>query len=134
MDATTSIITTIVSICIVVFGIIAVTGALYGMFVWYPRYRQKRIDALKGSGKQGEATIIRLPNHKLGPPPGRSSVFTMVPIGLQIRVPGIEIYEVDKVFTFPTHALDKLEVGKVVAVWVDPKEPRNLDKIVIDIK
>jgi hypothetical protein len=41
---------------------------------------------------------------------------------------------VDKVFTFPTHALDKLEVGKVIAVWVDPKEPRNLDKIVIDIK
>jgi hypothetical protein len=41
---------------------------------------------------------------------------------------------VDKVFTFPTHALGKLEVGKTVAVWVDPKEPRNLDKIVIDIK
>jgi hypothetical protein len=133
MDTTTSLITTVASICIVLFGILAVAGSLYGMLVWYPRYRQRRIDALKASGRQGEATIIRLPNHKLGPPPRRSSVFTMVPIGLQIRVLGIEPYEVDKVFTVPTHALGSLEVGKVVAVWVDPKEPRNLDKIVIHI-
>jgi hypothetical protein len=133
MDTTTATITAIASICIVVFGIVAVAGSLYGILVWYPRYRQQRMDTLKASGRQGEATIIRLPNHKLGPQPGRSSVFTMVPIGLQIRVLGIEPYEVDKVFTFPTHALDKLEVGKVVAVWIDPKEPRNLDKIVIHI-
>jgi hypothetical protein len=134
MDPTTPMITIVVSICIVVFGIAAVIASLYGILVWYPSYRQKRADTLKTSGRQGEATIIRLPDHKLGPPPGRSSVFTMVLIGLQIHVPGIEPYEVDKVFTFPTHALGKLEVGKVVAVWVDPKEPRNLDKIVIHIK
>lgn len=77
--------------------------------------------------------IIRLPDHELGPLPGRSSVFTMIPIGLEIRVPGIEPYEVDKTFTFPTHALGLLKVGKGVTVWVDPKEPRNLDKIVIDV-
>jgi hypothetical protein len=134
MDTTTSIITIAVSVCIVMFGIAAVAGSLYGILVWYPRYRQKRVDALKASGRQGEGTIIRLPNHKLGPPPGRSSVFTMVPIGLEIRVLGIEPYEVDKVFTFPTHALDKLEVGKVVPVWVDPKSPRDLDKIVIHVE
>ena len=92
------------------------------------------MDDLKSKGKQGEATIIRLPDHKLGPPPGKSPVFTVVTIGLEIRVPGIETYEVDKRFTFPTHALGLLEVGKVVAVWVDPKAPRNLDKIVIDVQ
>lgn len=134
MDPTTSLITTVISICIVLFGIAAVVGSLYGILVWYPRYRQKRVDALKVSGRQGEATIIRLPKHELGPPPGRSSVFTMPPIGLEIHVLGMEPYEVDKVFTFPTHALDKLEVGKAVAVWVDPKEPRNLDKIVIHVE
>ena len=91
-------------------------------------------DAMKASGRQGEATIIGLPDHDLGPQPGRSSVFTIVPIGLEIRVLGLETYQVDKVFTFPTHTLDKLEVGKVVAVWVDPKDPSNHDKIVIDIK
>lgn len=92
------------------------------------------MDDLKSKGKQGEATIIRLPGHKLGPQPGRSSVFTRVTIGLEIRVPGIETYQVDKLFTFPTHALGLLDVGKVVAVWGDPKEPRNLDKIVIHVE
>jgi hypothetical protein len=65
MDTTTSIITVALSICIVVFGIVAVAGSLYGILVWYPRYRQKRVDTLKASGRQGEATIIRLPKHKL---------------------------------------------------------------------
>ena len=134
MDNLTSTITIIASICIGIFAVVAVGGAFYGILVWYPRYRQQRVDALKTTGRQGEATIVRLPDHELGPQPGRSSVFTMVPIGLEIRVLGLETYQVDKVFTFPTHALGLLEVGKVVAVWVDPKEPRNLDKIVIDIK
>ena len=133
MDSTTSLITTITTICVVGFSIVALAASLYGILVWYPRIRQKRVDTLKDSGKQGEATILRLPDHKLGPLPGRSSVFTIVTIGLEIRVPGIETYEVDKVFTFPTHALGRLAIGKVVAVWVDPKEPRNLDKIVIHV-
>jgi hypothetical protein len=105
--------------------------------IWNPglvsRAEKKESGGAQGLGQTGEATIIRLPKHKLGPPPGRSSVFTRVSIGLEIRVIGIETYEVDKVFTFPTHALNKLEEGKVVAMWVDPKEPRNLDKIVIHL-
>jgi hypothetical protein len=133
MDQSLSLLTTIVSVCIVLFGIVAVAASFYGILVWYPRYRQKQVETLKASGRQGQATILRLPRHRLGPPPGRRSVFTMVPIGLEIRVPGIEPYEVDKVFSFPTYALDKLEEGRVVAVWVDPEQPRNLDKIVIHI-
>ena len=134
MDSTTSIITIVASVCTVLFGIVALAASLYGILVWYPRYRQKHVDSLKSKGRQGEATILRLPKHKLGPLPGRSSVVTMVPIGLEIRVLGIETYEVDKTFTFPTHALGLLEEGKVVAVWVDPQQPRNLDKIVIHVK
>lgn len=134
MDTTTSIITIIVGTCAVLFSIAVFAGALYGILVWYPRKRQERVDDLKSKGKQGEATIIRLPDHKLGPPPGKSSVFTIVTIGLEIRVPGIETYEVDKRFTFPTHALGLLKVGKTVAVWIDPKEPHNLDKIVIHVE
>lgn len=133
MDTTTTILTMLISACIIGFAIAAVAGALYGIFIWYPRYRQKRTDALKAAGRQGEATILRLPAHELGPPPGKSSVFTMVPIKLEIRVPGIEPYEVEKTFTFPTHALGLLEEGKVVAVWVDPQAPRDLSRIVIHV-
>jgi hypothetical protein len=133
MDNTTWIITVGASSCIVIFGIAAVAASLYGILVWYPHYRQNRVDALKAAGRQGEATIIRLPHHELRPNPMRRAVFTLVKIGLEIHVPGIDTYEVDKVFTIPTHALNELLVGKTVAVWVDPKEPRNLDKIVIHI-
>ena len=91
------------------------------------------MDELKKTGRQGEATIIRLPDHELGNYPGGRALFTMVKIGLEIRVLGIDTYEVDKTFTIPSHALDRLSKGNVVAVWVDPKEPRNLEKIVIDI-
>jgi len=134
MDTTTSIITISLSICIFTITIVAVVGSIYGILVWYPAYRKKKVDTLKAIGRQGEATIIRLPNHKLEPNRSRRAVFTRVNIGLEIRVPGIETYEVDKVFSIPTQALDLLEVNKVVPTWVDPKEPRNLDKIVIDIR
>ena len=120
-------------ICIGLFGVLAVGGSIYGILVWYPAYRKKKIDALKLSGRQGEATIIRLPDHQLGGYPGRRAVFTLVPIKLEIHVAGFEPYEVDKTFTIPTHALDRLEEGKIVPVWIDPKNPRDLDKIVIDL-
>lgn len=133
MDSTTTFITTVTSVCIVTFAIAAVVGFFYFALVWLPRYQQQKVDGLKAKGKQGDATIIGLPKHKLGPQPGRSSVFTMVPIKLEIRVPGIETYVVDKTFTFPTGSLDLLEEGKIVAVWVDPKAPRDVSKIVIHV-
>jgi hypothetical protein len=134
MDNTTLLITVSLSICIAMFGILAIIGSLYGILVCYPRYPQKKVDALKATGRQGEATIILLPDHELGTYPGRRAVFTRVQIGLEIRVPGIDAYEVDKIFTIPSHVLDRLVKGKFVEVWADPKAPRNLDKIVIDIK
>ena len=133
MDTTTLTITTVLSICVAAFGIAAVVASFYGILVWYPRYRQRKVNALKATGRQGEATIIGLPDHELGPQPGESSVFTLVPIKLEIRVPGIETYQVEKTFTFPSGSLDVLEKGKVVAVWVDPKAPRDLSKIVIHV-
>ena len=103
------------------------------MFVWYPEQRKKRIEALKAAGRKGEATIIGLDERFLRQSSTRRALFQMVPIGLEIRVPGMEPYQVDKVFTIPSSAVRELQVGKVVPVWVDPKEPHNLDKIVIDI-
>ena len=133
MDTATSIITIVTSVCIVLFGVVAVGASLYGILVWYPRYRQRKVNVLKATGRQGEATIIGLPDHELGPQAGESSMFTIVPIKLEIRVPGIDTYQVEKSFTFPTGSLDLLEEGKVVAVWVDPTAPRDLSKIVIHV-
>jgi len=133
MDITT-IITISLSACIALFGIVVVVGGIYAILVWYPAYRQKRVDIRKANGRQGEATIVRLPDYELQPYTTRRAVFTLVNIGLEIRVPGIEPYEIDKVFSVPTQALYLLKKDKVVPVWVDPNEPRDLDNIVIDIK
>jgi hypothetical protein len=134
MDTTTSLITLIGSVCIVLFGIAAVGASLYGILVWFPAQRKKKEDALKATGRQGEATILRVPDHILKPYRSNRSMFTPVSIGLEIRVLGMETYEVDKVFTMPTSALRMLQVGKVVPVWVDPQSPRDLEKIVIDLE
>jgi hypothetical protein len=99
--------------------------------VWYPRYQQKKVNALKASGRQGEATIILLRDHDLGPQPGRSSVFTMVPIGLEIRVLGLEACQVDKTFTFP---IGSARDGQGRPRMGGPESPRNPDKIGIDLK
>ena len=133
MDATTSVIMIAVSICIGLVVMAVIAGSIYGMFVWYPETRKKKIEALKAAGRKGEATIIRLDERTLRNSSTRRALFRMVPIGLEIRVPGIEEYQVDKVFTIPSSAIEELQMGKVVPVWVDPKEPRNVDKIVIDL-
>ena len=133
MDNTMYIITYGVMICIAVFSVAAVAGALYGILVWYPAHRNKRVDALKASGRQGKAVILRIPENINQYHPSRKALYTMVTIRLEIDVPGIDIYQVDKLFTFPTGWLSTLEVGKVVDVWVDPKNPRDLDKIVIHV-
>lgn len=60
MDNTTLLITVSLSICIVVFGALAVVGALYGILVWYPRYQHKKVDSIQASGRQDEAYFRRL--------------------------------------------------------------------------
>jgi hypothetical protein len=131
MDTFASIITFAVGFCIVIFSVAAIAGSLYGILVWYPAYRRKKVDALKATGRQGKATLIRVPESHQS---FRRAVYTMVTIGLEIDVPGVDIYQVDKTFTFPTGSLDLLEEGKEVAVWIDPNNPRDLDKIVINVK
>ena len=133
MDNTMYIITYGVMICIAVFSVAAVAGALYGILIWFPRHRNKRVDSLKASGRQGKAVILRIPENINQYHPSRKALYTMVTIRLEIDVPGIDIYQVDKLFTFPTGWLSTLEVGKVVDVWVDPKNPLDLDKIVIHV-
>jgi hypothetical protein len=110
-----------------------IAGSIYGMFVWYPEQRKRKIEELKASGRKGEATITRLDERTLRHSSTRRALFRMVPISLEIRVSGMEPYQVDKVFTIPSSAVEELQVGKIIPVWVDPQEPRNLDKIVIDL-
>lgn len=133
MDST-SVITLVSTICAAVFGIVVTVGAAYGILVLLPRYQNKKVESLKAQGKQGKATILRVPEQARRSYSRNNSMYTLVNIGLEIDVPGIDIYQVDKTFTFPTGWLSALEEGKVVDVWVDPDNPRDLSKIVIHVK
>ena len=133
MDSFTYIITLVVGIIIALVSLVLIGGAIYAIAIWYPRRINKKVTELKSSGRQGEATIIRLPRSKMGRVQSRA-LYTFVKIGLEIRVPGVEAYEIDKVFTIPTSWVSYLEIGKIVPVWIDPNNPLNPDKIVVHIE
>jgi len=134
MDMTVTLVAILVSSCMLLAAILVVVGGVYAVLVWYPAYRQKSVDARQANGRRGEATILRLPDFELQPYTTRRAALTLVKMGLAIRVPGIEPYEIDKVFPVPTQALYLLKTGRLVDVWVDPDEPRDLDRIVIAIR
>ena len=133
MDSFTYTVTLVVGILAVVFSVAVTIGAIYAIAVWYPRRVNEKVAALKARGKEGSATILRLPPRRKDA--GESNaMYRRMTIGLEIRVPGIETYEIDKDFNIPTSHIRLLEIGKIVPVWIDPQNPRNPDKIVIHIE
>lgn len=126
-------ITLISIVCISLLAVLIFGGFFAVVLVWYPRYRRKNIAALKETGQQGEATILWFQ----GPGPygysTRSAMYRRVNTKLEIRVPGLAPYQIAKVFTVPSEVVNRLEIGKVVPVWIDPAQPMNSAKIVIDI-
>ena len=134
MDGFTYTITLVVGIFVALFSIVLTAGAIYAIAVWYPRRVNKRVAELKTRGKPGEATILRLPRADMRDAARTNAMFKLVEIGLEIRVPGVETYEIDKVFTIPSGFERHLALGKIVPVWIDPNNPHNPDKIVIHIE
>ena len=133
MDGFTYTITLVVGIVMGIVSLVIIAGAIYAIGIWYPRQLEQRNAELKARGRLGEATILRLPRAKMSGA-GSSALYRLVSIGLEVRVPGVEVFEIDKVFTLPTSSLRHLELGKKVPVWIDPNNPRNLDAIVIDVE
>jgi hypothetical protein len=132
MSDSTYIITLIAGILAGIFTI-AVVVAFFVFLKLYSRETEKRHTELKARGKRGEAVIVRLPRPKMDAA-GSNSLYSIVPIGLEIRVPGIAPYEIDKEFTIPTSSVRFLEIGKTVSVWIDPNNPRNTESIVFEVE
>ena len=134
MDDFTRTITLVSTVCIGLLGLAATAAALYGILVWFPRYQNKKVENLKANGRQGRAVILQVPESVQRYNPSRKGIYTLVTLRLEIDVPGVEIYQLDKTFTFPTGHLSSLEVGKTVDVWIDPRSPRDTSKIVIHVQ
>jgi hypothetical protein len=131
MSGTTAAITWIVGILVGVAALALVIWAFRFLLVKLPKAVNERVEGLKQTGAQGEATIVRLP--RLNPYSTREAMYRRIEIGLSIRVPDIPEYEVDKMFNMPSGAIPYLEVGKVVPVWIDPANPHDHSKIVIHV-
>jgi hypothetical protein len=131
MSGTTAAITWIVGIVVGIAALAFVWWVFQLLLVKLPMAVNERVEGLKETGAQGEATIVRLPHLK--PYSTRSAMYRRIEIGLAIRVPGVPEYEVDKVFNMPSGAIPYLEVGKVVSVWIDAAAPLDHSKIVIHV-
>lgn len=134
MSESTYIITLIAGIILGIVSLVIIAGAVYAIGIWYPRQVNERVARLKASGRQGEAVIVRLPRSDMRGYGSHEAMYKLVAIGLEIRVPGVETYEIDKTFTIPSGYVRYLEIGKIVPVWIDPNNPRNTDSIVIHIE
>jgi hypothetical protein len=117
----------IVCVSLLCTGVIAV--ASIAVPILWMRNSQKRAETLMSSGTQGEATILALQD---------TGMFInnnpRVSMLLEIRLPNMASYQIQKVATVPLIRLSQIQVGSIVPVMVDMSNPTNPDKVGILLK
>jgi len=89
----------------------------------------QRAQELASVGIRGEATILSLQDTGM-----RINDNPRVAMVLEIRLPNMPPYQVQKTITVSIVQLAQVSVGAVVAVLVDPSAPNNPDKVGILLK
>lgn len=118
-------------------GIICVsllfTGMIVAASIAIPivlmRNSQKRTQELMARGTQGEATILALQDTGM-----RINDNPRVSMLLEVRMPGMAPYQIQKVSTVPLIRMSQVQVGSVVPVMVDMSAPTNPDKVGIMLR
>lgn len=85
---------------------------------------QKRAQELAAVGIRGEATILSLQDTGM-----RINDNPRVAMVLEVRLPNMAPYQVQKTITVSIIQLPQVQPGAVVAVLVDPSAPQNPDKV-----
>jgi len=120
------------TIIIIVLSFVCVIGSLvlgFGLFWLYGRRRRQKAEDLMATGQQGEATVLSLEDTGM-----LINNNPRVRIGLEIRVPGYQPYRITKTMTLPMIRMSQVQVGSVVNVIADPREPQNPDKVGLLLK
>jgi hypothetical protein len=121
-----------VTIIIIVLSFACVVGSLvlaFGIFFLYNRRRRKKADDLMATGQQGEATVLSLEDTGM-----LINNNPRVRIDLEVRIPGYQPYRVKKTMTLPMIRMSQVQVGSVVNIIADPREPQNPDKVGLLLK
>jgi hypothetical protein len=90
---------------------------------------RQRAQELAAVGIRGEATILSLQDTGM-----RINDNPRVAMILEVRLPNVPAYQVQKTITVSIVQLAQVSVGAVVAVLVDPSAPNNPDKVGILLK
>ena len=119
---------TIFIICISLVCTLVITVAAIAIPFYFIRKNsennRKRAEELAAVGTRGEATILGLQDTGM-----RINDNPRVTITLEIRLPNIPPYQIQKTSTISILQLAQVQPGAVVAVLVDMAAPTNPDKV-----
>jgi hypothetical protein len=85
---------------------------------------QKRAQELAAVGVRGEATILSVQDTGM-----RINDNPRVSMVLEVRLPNMAPYQIQKTITVSIFQLAQVQTGAVVGVLVDPSAPQNPDKV-----
>jgi hypothetical protein len=124
---------TLVIICVsLVFTLVITVAAIAVPFIIIRKMNennQQRAQQLAAVGIKGEATILSLQDTGM-----RINDNPRVSMVLEVRLPNIPTYQIQKTITVSIVQLAQVSVGAVVGVLVDPSAPNNPDKVGILLK
>lgn len=100
-------------------GILAIGVAFISLLTGWILAPVTRLERLKGSGLQGEASILSAPDSEAG------AANVMGEVALQVRLQGREPYVARTPAIIPASKHAAL-LGSTVPVWVDPKDPEQV--------
>jgi hypothetical protein len=112
----------IVAVVVILIVILGVGGVAIPL--WSIRKNKMKAEALRSTGKPGEATIMQLQDTGV-----RVNENPRLSLLLEVRIPGYSPYQVRKTLTVPQIRLSKFQEGAIVEVLADPSQPTNPDKV-----
>jgi hypothetical protein len=92
--------------------------------MWSLHKNKQKAEALKATGKPGEATVLQLEDTGI-----RVNDNPRVNVLLEIRIPGYSPYQIQKTVTIPKVRASQIQVGSIVSVLADPTQTTNPDKV-----
>ena len=115
--------TVIIIVAFVVLVVLLVTAGI-AVPLWSLRKKKKKAEVLMATGSKGEATVLQLEDTG-----ARINDNPRVNVLLEVRIPEYPPYQVQKTITVPRVRISQIQVGSVIAVLADPREPANPDKV-----
>jgi hypothetical protein len=119
---------TLAIICVSLIGTLVITVVAIAVPFYFIRKmsenNRKRAEELAAVGTQGEATILSIQDTGM-----RINDNPRVALVLEIRLPNMPPYQIQKTITISIVQLAQVQTGAVVPVLVDLSAPNNPDKV-----